>query len=70
MKIENYRRPKVPVLFIIFVIATLMLIAGMIHTAVSFRPRVRQIEMDFVDMQDQLDDLWDGLNEIKQEVKP
>ena len=70
MKIENYRRPKVPVLRILFVIAFLMLIAGIIHTNLSFKPRARQIEIELNDMQDQLDEVMAGLEKIKQEVQP
>ena len=52
-------------LTVLIIIGWLLLFCAVIHTTASFAPRARQIEMDLADMDEQLDAMWDGLQEVQ-----
>ena len=60
-KIEEYRR-TINWLAWIISIMIILLIAGTIHTVVSFDRRADQVRSDYRDMQDRLDDM---ITEVK-----
>ena len=52
-------------LTVLIIIGWLLLFGAVVHTTASFAPRMRQIEMDLTDMDEQLDAMWDGLQEVR-----
>ena len=62
--IEEYRRTINWLAWIISIVI-IFLIAGTIHTVVSFDRRAEQVRSDYRDMQDRLDDMITEVREMK-----
>jgi len=54
MRIETYKRRRVPWLAILIILGWLIVFAGIIHTATSFTPRYEAVMSDLDDMQDKI----------------
>ena len=62
--IEEYRRTINWLAWIISIVI-IFLIAGTIHTVVSFDRRAEQVRSDYRDMQERLDDMITEVREMK-----
>ena len=63
-RIEEYRRTINWLAWIISIVI-IFLIAGTIHTYVSFDRRAEQVRSDYRDMQERLDDMITEVREMK-----
>ena len=65
MRIENYRRHRIPWLAVLITLLWVLVFAGVLHTAASFKPRYEQVMATYMDMQDRLEQMADELEAMK-----
>jgi len=65
MRIENYRRHRIPWLAVLITLLWVLVFAGILHTAASFKPRYEQVMATYMDMQDRLDAMSAELEAMK-----
>ena len=65
MRIESYRRHRIPWLAVLIVLLWVLIFAGILHTAASFKPRYERVMATYMDMQDRLDAMAGELEAMK-----
>lgn len=68
-KIENYRRPKMPVLPLLIALAWLVMIAMIWHTATSFVPRIQEHDRKMAEMWSEIDRMNEDLTQLSEAVE-
>lgn len=65
MRIENYRRPKVPVFAILVALYLLISAALICGTIFSFAPRCREFDRQMQEMRQEMDSIKQGWEELR-----
>ena len=65
MRIESYRRHRIPWLAMLIFLLWALVFAGILHTAASFKPRYERVMATYMDMQDRLEQMADELEAMK-----
>ena len=65
MRIESYRRHRIPWLAVLITLLWVLIFAGILHMAASFKPRHEQVMETYMDMQDRLDAMSAELETMK-----
>ena len=65
MRIENYRRHRPDWLAWLVALAWLVLIAMVLHTALSFAPRCREFDRQMESMRQEMDSIKQGWEDLR-----
>lgn len=65
MRIENVRRHRIPWLAMLILLLWVLVFAGILHTAASFKPRYEQVMATYMDMHDRLEQMESELEAMK-----
>ena len=68
MRVENVRRHRIPWLAVLITLLWVLIFAGILHTAASFKPRYEQVMETYMDMQDRLDQMESELDVVKADL--